>query len=376
MQNVSRIAYTVWIVPLSRLAMNFLIAAFAFSIFNPNKVATPPELRIQGTKVMNAKGKEVWLRGVNTACLEWTSDGEGHVVESIRVATQEWKCNVIRLPMSQDRWYGFGPEQSDFGKSYRALVNQCVEEASKNGAYIILDLHWNNANEWGKNIGQHHMPDENSEEFWIDVSRRYANHPAVLFNLYNEPHSISWDVWKNGGMIDEKTGPGARQGPFKPVKYRTPGMQSLVNTIRKNGARNVIVVGGLDWSYDMSGFLNGYTLNDPSGNGILYDCHTYPFKGDTLKQWQDKMLAVEGKIPFMIGEFGQNLPKPGETETMNPAMEWLPGTLNTILSRKYHFAAWDFHVAAGPTLIKDWSYEPTPLFGEKVKQALIKNAGK
>ncbi len=38
----------------------------------------------------------------------------------------------------------------------------------------------------------------------------------VLFELYNEPHDISWSVWLNGG----DTGDG----------FTTPGMQAIYNT--------------------------------------------------------------------------------------------------------------------------------------------------
>jgi aryl-phospho-beta-D-glucosidase BglC (GH1 family) len=51
----------------------------------------------------------------------------------------------------------------------------------------MLDLHWSDAGEWGKQIGQHVMPDQNSVAFWNDVATTYKNHPAVIFDLYNEP---------------------------------------------------------------------------------------------------------------------------------------------------------------------------------------------
>jgi hypothetical protein len=33
------------------------------------------------------------------------------------------------------------------------------------------------------------------------------------------------------------------------------------------------------------------------------------------------------------------------------------------------WTAWDFHVSAGPTLIKNWNYEPT-VYGQFVKDQL------
>ena len=121
-----------------------------------------------------------------------------------KTAINDWHVNVIRLPLAQDRWFGKGPEQKDEGKAYRGLVSQVVEFCAGRDCYVILDLHWSDAGEWGKQIGQHVMPDQNSVEFWKSCATSYKNHPAVIFDLYNEPHDVTWDIWKNGGQVSEK----------------------------------------------------------------------------------------------------------------------------------------------------------------------------
>ncbi|MFH1370537.1 MAG: cellulase family glycosylhydrolase [Planctomycetota bacterium] len=165
----------------------------------------PLPLKVKGTKILNSKDEPVTLRGVNAACLEWTSDGEGHILDTVRVAIDDWKVNIIRLPLSQDRWFGKAPEQNDVCEPYRALVKEVVDLCSSKGCYILLDLHWSNAGqEWGTNIGQHSMPDRGSVTFWKDFAAVYANNPAVLFDLYNEPHHVSWDVWLKGGKVTDR----------------------------------------------------------------------------------------------------------------------------------------------------------------------------
>ncbi len=84
------------------------------------KSTSPPlALKVKGNQVLNSKEQPVLLRGVNTASLEWSSDGEGHILETVRVAIDDWNCNIIRLPLTQDRWFGKAPEQKDEGKAYR-----------------------------------------------------------------------------------------------------------------------------------------------------------------------------------------------------------------------------------------------------------------
>jgi hypothetical protein len=130
----------------------------------------------------------------------------------------------------------------------------------------VLDLHWSDCGEWGTNIAQHSMPDQNSVVFWKDCAAAYQNHPAVIFDLYNEPHDVTWDIWLNGGTITDR--PNTRRGG-PPRTFEAVGMQNLLDTVRATGAKNLVIAGGLDWAYDFSGILDGRQLTDPGGNGVL-----------------------------------------------------------------------------------------------------------
>ncbi len=333
--------------------------------------ATPgtlPELHTVGNQIVDSSGRAVRLCGVNTACLEWSSDGEGHILDTIRVATHDWHANIIRLPLSQDRWFGTGPEQKDKGEAYQSLVQQVVDYCASNGCYVLLDLHWNDCNQWGSNIGQHVMPDMNSITFWRSCARAYRNNPAVLFDLYNEPHDTTWDIWLKGGTITESRGVGARQGRFVPVKYKTPGMQALLDTVRDMGANNVVVAGGLDWAYDLSGFLKGYALKDAYGNGVVYACHAYNNKGETVDKWLSHLDLARPNFPIIMSEFGDQ----GRGTGANKPTPWIARVVAEMDKRKSNYIAWDLHPGAGPCLISGWDYKPTPSFGEVVKASMAK----
>ena len=332
----------------------------------------PLPLKTAGNRILNSKDEPVLLRGVNAASLEWTNNGEGRIFQSVNVAIRYWRVNIIRLPLSQDRWFGKGPEQTDQGTDYRALVDEIVSACAIQKCHIILDLHWSNCGEWGTNIGQHSLPDTNSITFWKDVAARYKNHPAVLFGLYNEPRDVSWDEWLNGGVITEKPA-GRRQGG-QPKTYLAVGMQPLLDAVRSTGAKNVAFVGGLDWAYDFSGILNGRQLKDPNGNGVIYDNHSYPMKGDTAARWIAKMEKAAATLPIFIGEFGgSGGPQRRTFGRVRPdpsGDDWLLHVIQAILDHNWSYTAWDFHPAAGPTLIADWTYKPTPDFGVYVQQML------
>ena len=127
----------------------------------------PMSLHTEGTRILDANDQPVWLCGVNIASLEWRTDGD-HVQESVNRAINDWKVNLIRLPLAQDRWFGKMKDQTDGGAAYRAIVDNLVDTCAAAHVYIDLDLHWSDCGKWvneGGRLGQHNMPDRNSVDF-------------------------------------------------------------------------------------------------------------------------------------------------------------------------------------------------------------------
>src|SRR4051794_8731410 len=95
---------------------------------------------------------------------------------------------------------------------------------------VILDLHWT---QYGS---QSPMANKDSIRFWQEVATQYKDFGTVIFELYNEPYGIDTNTWLYGS-----------------VDYA--GYQELYNAVRKTGANNLIICGGLDYAYDLS-FVN------------------------------------------------------------------------------------------------------------------------
>ena len=153
----------------------------------------PRELRVAGNQLHTPDGKTVWLQGLCVDSLQWSATGE-HLQQSIPVAIEQWKANVLRLPVNEQFWFGRGKGQKagDGGLGYRKIVDAAIEAAASRGAYVALDLH-----RFGAPMPEH-------VDFWKDAATRYKNHPAVLFELFNEPHGISWKLWRDGGNLEAK----------------------------------------------------------------------------------------------------------------------------------------------------------------------------
>ncbi|MHB1687551.1 MAG: glycoside hydrolase family 5 protein [Ignavibacteriaceae bacterium] len=343
----------------------FLISVILNSCGDKSPVSPPVNtttglhaLHAEGKNVVTADGKIILLTGVNIPSLEWSNAGE-NVLQSVQTAVQSWGVNIIRFPVCQDRWFGKANQQSDGGISYQSIVDQAIQKANGLGAYAALDLHWSDAGVWGQNIGQHKMPDMNSVTFWKDAATKYANNPGVIFDVYNEPHDVSWNIWKNGGQVSELIN-GIN------ISYTAPGLQMLIDTIRAAGANNILIAGGLDWGYDLSGVLTGYMLNDPNGNGIIYGSHIYPWKGNSAADWNPHVGNIAVNYPVFIGEVGCQ-PDPSQED---PNI-WAPAVLSYIQNLGLHWTGWSFHPSATPCLITDWNYTPTSYWGVYAKAALL-----
>jgi hypothetical protein len=322
----------------------------------------PKEIKVVGNRLQDPSGTEVWLQGVAIPGLEIVPEGHGES-NSSKVAIEEWKANVVRLAVRDDFWYGKGKGQADGGAAYRVLVDNAVNLVANRGAYLVIDNHRFRA------VKEEHLV------FWKDVAEKYKNHPAVLFDIINEPCEISWEVWRNGGFVEEKSKKTVDEAAFlsaeekkKNQGFESPGMQKLVEVIRATGAKNIIIAGGLDWAYDLSGILQGYALEDKTGHGIMYSAHIYPWKSD----WQGKVLDVAAKYPIFVGEVGADVKKMDflPPERQEDPYTWVPDMLGCIQKHRLNWTGWSFHVWATPVMLSDWNYTPTPFWGAQAKGAL------
>lgn len=326
----------------------------------PHKDKWPLELKVVGNRLHDSRGMEVWLQGVNAGGLE-TLPQDRQVIKSVVVAIDDWKANCVRVPIKDDFWYGKSAYQKDEGREYREIIDQIITLAANRGAYVAIDLH------------RFRAPKREHADFWKDFSQKYANHPAVLFDIFNEPHGISWDVWKRGGFVGNKEG--VDESAFlndeekrKNAGFESVGMQGLVDAVRSTGAKNIVIAGGVFWCNDLTGITRGYELEDRTGNGIMYSWHTYNWHTG----WEEKVLATAAKHPIFLGEVGADIKKMDfiPAESQEDPHTWVPDMLGFVQKHRLNWTGWCLHPKASPVMISDWKYTPTPFWGEYAKAAL------
>ena len=206
-------------------------------------------LTTSGNTLRDANGPLV-LRGLNRAGLETT--GTAPTADEVRLA-RSWGANVLRLNVS-------GPLYTAGDCAYDAAYARSVDDAvgtiTAAGLVALLDLHTSSPFACGR-TKQQQMADTTSLAFWQQAAARHASNPLVMFDLYNEPHDISDDVWLHGGTVTTGT-----------LDWTAVGMQDLYDAVRSTGATNVVVASGNDWA-------NRLPASRITGYGVVYGVHAY-----------------------------------------------------------------------------------------------------
>jgi hypothetical protein len=129
------------------------------------------------------------------------------------------------------------------------------------------------------------------------------------------------------------------------------GMQTLVNAVRSTGAANVIMLGGLEYSNDLTDWLQ-YKPTDPDNN-LVASWHSYNFNTCSNQScWTSQIAPVAASVPVVAGEIGEN---DCGGSYINSLTSWLDSAGISYLAWTWN--TWD--CSSGPALITDYTGTPT-----------------
>ena len=324
---------------------------------------TAPQVHVAGNKLVNSAGSQVVLHGVDRSGTEFQCLGSGFFDgpsdQASITAMKSWGINAVRVPLNEACWNGEPYIPVAYrGANYQSAIKAYVKLLNANGMVAILDLHWSDGQYTGPGSGcssakafcQKPMPDiAQSVPFWTSVAKTFNGNDAVIFDLFNEPFAQAadnnketpgWQCWLHGGSS------------CVGILYPVAGMQALVNAVRSTGASNVIMLGGLSWSGDLTQWLS-YEPTDPDHN-LAASWHSYNFGGCTSPScWTSQIAPVTAKVPLIAGEIGEN---DCADNYIDPLMTWLD-------SEHASYLAWawdaDFSCSGGPGLITAYDGTPT-----------------
>lgn len=315
-----------------------------------------PYVRVKGNHLIDASGNVVRLLGVDRSgtefeCLRGWKIFSGPTSSAVVAAMASWHINAVRVPLNEDCWLGInGIKPRVGGPNYQHAIESYVATLQSYGLVVILDLHAAAPRSY-LSSGLWPMADaDHAPRFWSSVATAFKNNHGVIFDLYNEPYIQSWSCWLHGcetTYIDNGT----------EVHYETAGMQSLVDAVRRTGATQPLMLGGLDYSSDESQWLSHEPF-DPD-HQLVASFHTYNFtdcNDSACWNWTLKPLAVW--VPVVTGEFGQS--RCGSAY-IDGYMRWAD-----IHGISYLAWAWDatdppshWGCGSGPALIKNYDGIPT-----------------
>ncbi|MEV0407005.1 cellulase family glycosylhydrolase [Actinoallomurus sp. NPDC050550] len=331
-----------------------------------------PALHVSGNHLLTSTGATYRLLGVNRssgefACVQGKGMWDSGPVDQASVdAMKAWNIHAVRIPLNEECWNG--TDGTPNGATYQQNVKDYVNLLVANGITPTVEMHWNHGQYSGQGAGcsdtaatcQKPMPDaQYAPTFWTGVANAFKANNAVVFDLFNEPYpdaaanwdaTAAWTCWRDGGTC---TG----------IGYQVAGMQSLVNTVRATGATNVIMLGGVAWSNDLSQWLT-YKPTDSTGN-LMAAWHTYNFNTcSNTSCWDSQVAPVAAKVPVQAGEIGQN----------SCAHDYIDQVMAWADAHGIGYTAWTWNAwgcSQGNVLINDYSGTPTSTYGEGFKAHLL-----
>ncbi len=239
-------------------------------------------LQVKGTQLCTEDGQSVQLRGMSSFALQYGAKyANENVIGWLR---DDWNMQVWRAAL----------ELADSGYISRPVplkkaVMDSVDACIKLGLYVIIDWHVHHE-------GNPRYYEEQSAEFFDEMSKKYGEYPNVIYEICNEPNGndVTWD---------------------EDVK---PYAEHIISVIRKNDPDNIIVVGTPFWSQHVhiasKNPIMGY-------DNIMYALHFYAgTHGASLRAQGD--MAMKNGLALFVTECGTSESTGGGNFYEKEFLEW------------------------------------------------------
>lgn len=298
--------------------------------------------QVHGNQIFDGFGNPLLLKGTHIQSRldrfgSYVTPADTQATKHLNSATfdvmvNNWNMNTLRLATSDWLW-----QKNPTG--YIQTLQNTVAQANQSGLYVVISLHEDLAS--GMPISEKEpsgwsMPTPLAQTYWQTIASTFKSNPMVMFDIYNEPHvnetgstmdEPGWQFWLNGGTIPTKS-------------YKVVGMQTLVNTIRQQGANQIIIAQAAENSFQKfesdctsstphCNFLTDPGCNCQTGN-IVYSVHVY-FQPNvrTPMDWDSRFGTLGQEVPIFIGEWEFSINSSYTARCDEPSPPYPPNTSMT-----------------------------------------------
>jgi hypothetical protein len=202
-------------------------------------------------------------------------------------AAKTWNVNTIRFQIGQSP---MDPDNPDYSPDFVSEVFSGIRLARSLGFVVIASVQNHAAFIPPPNA----LPDHGTNRVLKKLAREFGDDQGIILELFNEPQYTSdasrrdqdYEILWNGGSYDGTT---------------YVGYNELIQTIRDEGAQNLIIAGFLK---QQSGGFPG-PLTDPL-NKVVYGFHPYfQAVGTNPLEWDDSFGTFAKTHPLIATEWHQ-----------------------------------------------------------------------
>jgi hypothetical protein len=331
------------------------------NISSYGRVSYPTTLRplhVDGNKVLDDVGKEIFLRGIGRSGLQVPEGNPGMsqsdvssgnygslITEQDFVTMQSWGVNVVRLCFG---WGWLEPTRGTYNIQYVHRLEQVINWINNHNMYVIVNNHMASFRD-GK--GGWTPPWISDPEFWesadlqqafIDswvwLANRWKNNSGIAaYDLFNEPTSPAWSSQYGGDMAKSKV---------IDILFRDNGLyERTIKAIRNVGDNHICIV--QPYGGDQPDVPNNEKppINDEN---IMYTFHPYPLEKPNFQYepWYNMLLSTWSQrkqnwnLPIYVGEFG--VPWRLTNYTEDDCVNWTQRLCEDFKSRGFHWTYWSF----------------------------------
>lgn len=226
--------------------------------------STAGSLQVIGNQLCSEGGEPVQLRGVSTHGIQWFPQYINQ--ELFDELHNDWGVNAVRLAMYTIESEGYCEDGDK--EALKQTMSEGIEYAANADIYAIVDWHT-------MRDGDPSTYTDEAIAFFDEISKAYADYNNVIYEICNEPNTVTWSVIREYAM-------------------------KVIPVIRANDPDAVILIGTPIYCKAPT-----EPSKDPitEYDNIMYTCHFYAASHRESIQ-SELRKAVESGLPIFVSEFG------------------------------------------------------------------------